>query len=94
MSFQRAIHFIELLKPGTGTFLVHIGDADMVPGDPANTNLKKYEPKDPLAPPSGGDPYPIPLNQEQWQQTVDRIVSDRALPYKVTVAYDDMRVRL
>lgn len=94
MSFQRAIHFIELLKPGKGTFLVHIGEADMVPGDPANGNLKKYEPKDPLRPHSGGDPYPIPLNQEQWQQTVDRIVLDRGLPYKVTVAYDDMRVRI
>ncbi len=92
MSFQRAIQFMELLKPGRGTFLVHIGDADMVPGDPANRNLKKYEPKDPLRPPSGGEPYPIPLNQEQWQQTVDRIVLDRKLPYKVTVAYDDMRV--
>jgi phosphoribosyl 1,2-cyclic phosphate phosphodiesterase len=92
MSFQRALHFIELLKPGKGTFLVHIGEADMVPGDPANGNLKKYEPKDPLRPHSGGEPYPIPLNQEQWQQTVDRIVLDRGLPYKVTVAYDDMRV--
>ena len=92
MSFQRAIHFIELLKPGKGTFLVHIGDADMVQGDTANRNPKKYEPKDPLRPPSGVDPYPIPLNQEQWQQVVDRIVSDRGLPYKVTVAYDDMLV--
>ena len=94
MSFQRAIHFIELLKPGNGTFLVHIGDADMVPGDPANRNLKKYEPKDPLRPPAGGDPYPIPLNQEQWQQIVDRIVRDRDLPLKVTVACDDMRVSI
>ena len=94
MSFQRAIHFIELLKPKKETFLVHIGEADMVVGDPANNILKKYEPKAPLRPPSGADPYPIPLNQEQWQQTVDRIVLDRKLPYKVTVAYDDMRVSI
>jgi len=94
MSFQRAIRFIELLKPGKGVFLVHIGDADMVPGDPANGNLKKYGPRDPLRPRSGEDPYPIPLNQEQWQHTVDRIVLDRGLPYKVTVAYDDLCVRI
>ncbi len=94
MSFQRAIHFIELFKPKKETFLVHIGEADMVPGDPANNILKKYEPKSPLRPPSGGDPYPIPLNQEQWQKTVDRVISDRNLPYKVTVAYDDLRIKI
>lgn len=94
MSFQRAIDFIELLKPGKETFLVHIGDADMVPGDPANDILKKSEPKSPLRPPSGGDPYPIPLNQEQWQKTVDRVISDRNLPYKVTVAHDDLRIKI
>jgi phosphoribosyl 1,2-cyclic phosphate phosphodiesterase len=94
MSFQRAINFIEFLKPGKETFLVHMGDADMVPGDPANNILKKAEPKNPLRPPSGGDPYPIPLNQEQWQKTVDRVISDRNLPYKVTVAYDDLRIKI
>ena len=94
MSFQRAINFIELLKPGKETFLVHIGDADMVPGDPANNMLKKAEPKNPLRPPSGGNPYPIPLNQAQWQKTVDSVISDRNLPYKVTVAYDDLRIKI
>ena len=94
MSFQRAMDFIELLKPGKETFLVHIGDADMVPGDPANNILKKAEPKNPLRPLSGGDPYPIPLNQAQWQKTVDRVISDRNLPYKVTVAYDDLRIKI
>ena len=94
MSFQKAIHFIELLKPERETFLVHIGDADMVSNDPANNLLKKYEPKEPMRPPSGGDPYPIPLDQEQWQKTVDRITSDRDIPYKITVAYDDLCVRL
>ena len=94
MSFQRAIHFIELLKPKKETFLVHIGEADMVVGDPANNILKKYEPENPLRPPSGGDPYPIPLNQAHWQKTVDRVISDRNLPYKVTVAYDDLRIKI
>lgn len=94
MSFQRAIGFIDMLKPKTETFLVHIGDADMVPGDPANGLAKKYEPKDPLRSPSGGDPYPIPLNQEQWQRTIERILSDRGLTYKVTVAQDDLCVRV
>jgi phosphoribosyl 1,2-cyclic phosphate phosphodiesterase len=94
MSFQRALHFIERLAPRKKTFLVHMGDADMVVGDPANSQLKKYEPNDPLRPPSGGDPYPIPLNQPQWQATVNRIVSERQVPYPVTVAYDDLCVRI
>ncbi|MFH0844341.1 MAG: MBL fold metallo-hydrolase [Pseudomonadota bacterium] len=94
MSFQRALDFIDRFKPLRETFLVHIGDADMVEVDPANNNAKKYEPKDPLRPPSGGDPYPIPLSQAEWQKTVDLILSDRALPYKVTVAYDDLCFRI
>jgi phosphoribosyl 1,2-cyclic phosphate phosphodiesterase len=94
MSFQRAIQFIERLQPKKDTFLVHIGDADMVEGDPANDMAKKYEPKEPLRPLSGGGPYPIPLNQAQWQETVNEIMSDRGLPYKVTVACDDLRVRI
>ncbi len=93
MSFQRAIPFIEILKPKNETFLVHMGDADMVMDDPGNKMSKKYRPKDPLRPPSGKAPYPIPLNQAQWQETVDRIMSDLELPYKVTVAYDDLKVR-
>jgi phosphoribosyl 1,2-cyclic phosphate phosphodiesterase len=94
MSFQRALFFIDRLQPKKETFLVHIGDGEMVPGDPANRMAKKYEPKEPMRPPSGIEPYPIPLNQLQWQKTVNRIVSDRDLPYKITVAQDDLCVRL
>ena len=94
MSFQRALHFMERLKPGRETFLVHMGDADMVAGDPANKDTKKYEPRSPLGPPSGGPPYPIPLNQEQWQHTVERILVDRGLSHKVTVAHDGLRVSI
>lgn len=94
MSFQRAMHFIGLLKPKVETFLVHIGDADMVAGDPANSMAKKYEPKDPLRPLAGGDPYPVPLNQVQWQETVNQVMSDRGLSYKVTVAYDGLSIRI
>jgi len=90
MSFQKAIRFIEQLKPRKETFLVHIGDADRATDDPANTVLKKYEPKDPMRPSSGGDPYPIPLNQAQWQETVTRIAADRQIPYSMTVACDDL----
>jgi phosphoribosyl 1,2-cyclic phosphate phosphodiesterase len=94
MSFQRALQFIELWKPKKETFLVHIGDGDMVPGDPANGMLKKYEPADPLKRPGTEEPYPIPFNQRQWQETVDQILSDRHLPFKVTVAHDDLQVTL
>jgi phosphoribosyl 1,2-cyclic phosphate phosphodiesterase len=94
MSFQRAIQFIDRLKPKKETFLVHIGDGEMVAGDPANDMAKKYESKEPMCPPSEDEPYPVPLNQSQWQKTVDRIMSDRRLPYKITVAHDDLRIHI
>lgn len=94
MSFQRALEFIELWKPGVETFLVHMGDGEEVPGDPANTMAKKYRSADPLTYPESAEPYPVPLNQEQWQRTVDQIIMDRGLPFKITVAHDDLRVQL
>ncbi|MBW1804963.1 MAG: MBL fold metallo-hydrolase [Deltaproteobacteria bacterium] len=94
MSFQRALDYIRHWKPGKETFLVHIGDGDSVPGDPANNMLKKNEPLNPLRSPVNGEPYPIPMNQEQWQDIVDRVISDRGLPHKVTVARDGMTIRL
>jgi len=94
MSFQRAINFIMRLDPREETFLVHMGDTDMVPGDPANSMLKKYQPLNTLKTPGSNTPYAIPLNQEQWQKTVDEILHDRSLEYKVTVARDGLRVKL
>jgi phosphoribosyl 1,2-cyclic phosphate phosphodiesterase len=92
MSFQRALEFIKLWQPKKETFLVHIGDGDIIPGDPANRMLKKNEPADPLRSPVDGDPYPVPLNHEEWQKTVDQIISDFHLPFKITVARDDLIV--
>lgn len=94
LSFQRALGFIDLMKPKKEVFITHIGDTDMVPDDPANTMSKKLLPADPLRSPQTGKPYDIPLNQEEWQATVNRIVSDRGLPHKVTVAYDGMKVKV
>ncbi|HDZ22922.1 MAG TPA: hypothetical protein ENH70_00100 [Desulfobacteraceae bacterium] len=94
MSFQRAMEFITRLEPRQETFLVHMGDADMVPEDPANNMLKKYQPLDPIKPPGSDTPYPIPLNQEQWQETVNLILRDRGIHRKVTVARDGLRVLL
>ena len=94
MSFQSAIDYIKRLKPQKETYLVHMGDADRVPGDPANHMAKKYEPKDPLTPPRGKDPYPIPGNQAQWQKTVDQILLDHGVPHAVTVAHDNLRIRI
>ncbi|MDZ7697359.1 MAG: MBL fold metallo-hydrolase [Deltaproteobacteria bacterium] len=92
MSFQKALEYIDRIKPKKETFLVHMGDADMVPGDPANRMLKKYEPKAPLKRPEDGTPYPIPLDQDSWQEIVERILTDRNMPYKVTAAYDDLKI--
>ena len=94
MSFQRAMEFIKLLKPTREVFLVHIGDGDQVPGDPANTMTKKREPADPLKPPGSNLPYPIPKNQDEWQSVVNQILSDYNLNFKCTVAYDGLTINL
>ncbi len=94
MSFQRAPEYIIRLNPRAETFLVHMGDADQVVGDPENHQAKKYEPADPLRPPSGGPAYPVPRNQQQWQETVDRVLADRKLAYRVTVARDGKMVTI
>lgn len=94
MSFQRAMEFMTLLKPTRETFLVHIGDGDPVPGDPANRMTKKREPAAPLTPPGSSRPYPIPKNQDEWQSVVNQILSDYGLAFKCTVASDDLTVTL
>jgi phosphoribosyl 1,2-cyclic phosphate phosphodiesterase len=94
MSFQRAMEFMTLLKPSREIFLVHIGDGDQVPGDPANTMTKKREPASPLTPPGSSHPYPIPKNQEEWQSVVNQILFDYNLAFKCTVAYDDLTISL
>jgi hypothetical protein len=94
MSFQRAMEFIKILKPAREIFLVHIGDGDQVPGDPANAMTKKREPANPLTPPGSSHPYPIPKNQEEWQSLVNQILSDYNLAFKCTVAYDGLTVNL
>jgi phosphoribosyl 1,2-cyclic phosphate phosphodiesterase len=94
MSFQRAMAFITRLEPRKETFLVHMGDADIIPGDPANSMLKKYQPLDPMKAPGSDTPYAIPLNQEQWETTVNRILRDRDLDYRITVARDGLKVLL
>ena len=94
MSLQRALGFIRSLKPAKEIFLVHIGDSDQIPGDPANRMSKKTDPADPMRPPSGGAPYSVPKNQEEWQKTVDRIFADHLLLYKCTVARDGLRISI
>lgn len=94
MSFQRALVFIENWMPKRETFLIHIGDGDVIPGDPFNSMIKKTVPARALKPPFNGAPYPIPMNQDQWQRTVDRIVSDQGLPFKITLAYDGLEIPL
>jgi len=94
LSFQRALEFMKILNPTREVFLVHIGDGDPVPGDPANFMTKKRESTDPLTPPGSSHPYPIPKNQDEWQGLVNRILSDYNLTFKCTVAYDGLTVNL
>ncbi len=94
MSFQRALDYIQRFSPSKNTFLVHMGDADMVEGDPANVMTKKYIPKDPLKNPVNNTPYPVPLDHDQWQELVDRILKDHGIDHRVTVAYDNLILEL
>jgi phosphoribosyl 1,2-cyclic phosphate phosphodiesterase len=94
LSFQRAMEFMRILKPTREIFLVHIGDGDQVPGDPANSIAKKREPVSPLMPPGKGRPYPIPKNQDEWQSVVSQILSDYELSFRCTVAHDGLTIDL
>ena len=93
MSFQRAIGFIRRWRPKSGAFLVHISDADAIPGDPANGVLKKVKPVSPLMDPIRGQVYEVPTCQHAWQKRVDEIRADWGLPCPITVAHDGLRVR-
>jgi phosphoribosyl 1,2-cyclic phosphate phosphodiesterase len=92
MSFQRAMDYINAWRPRIASYLVHISDADQVPGDPCNNFLKKLAPLSPLSDPATGEPYPIPTCHEEWQKSVDRICSDYGAPGRVLVAYDGMMI--
>jgi hypothetical protein len=94
MSFQRALDFLELFRPQKEAYLVHMGDCDVIPGDPANAMAKKREPLQPLKPPGSEAPYPVPRNHKEWQKTVGQILLDYRLPYKCTVAYDGLVVKI
>lgn len=92
MSFQNALSYIKRWRPRTATYLVHISDADKVPGDPCNNFLKKYDALDPLADPNSKAPYPVPRCQSEWQQVVDRIGRDCGIPTPIIVARDGLRI--
>jgi phosphoribosyl 1,2-cyclic phosphate phosphodiesterase len=94
LSLQRALPMIRSLAPQEKVYLVHISDADPVPGDPANDYLKKVAPEDPLKDPETGIPYPIPTCQEEWQEVVERVFEDRAMNVPVQVAYDGLEVEI
>ncbi len=92
MSFQRAMDYIKSWRPKIASYLVHISDADLVPGDPCNNFLKKLAPLSPLSDPTTGEPYPIPTCQEEWQKSVERICLDHDVPGRILVAYDGMMI--
>jgi phosphoribosyl 1,2-cyclic phosphate phosphodiesterase len=94
LSFQRALEFIRRWQPQKETFLVHFGDADRLPDDPANAMLKKKSAPDPLRSPQDGRPYAAPRDGNQWQERVHQIIRDYQLPFKITAARDDLVVEL
>jgi phosphoribosyl 1,2-cyclic phosphate phosphodiesterase len=94
LSLQRALPMIRAWEPKEKVFLVHLSDADQVPGDSANDSLKKIPPKDPLRDPKTGIPYPIPTCQEEWQQVAERIFKDSGIDIPVQVAHDGLVVEI
>jgi len=91
MSLQRALKFIRKWRPKSRTFLVHLSDADAIPGDDANDFLKKVRPTRPMVSPRTGQAYDVPTCQAEWQERVDQICTDWGLPYEITVAHDSLR---
>lgn len=91
MSFQRAMNYIREWRPRRETCLVHLSDADQVPGDPCNAFLKKVKPLAPLEEPGSGLRYPIPTCQAEWEHVIDKICRDHDVPGPVIAAYDGMR---
>lgn len=91
MSFQRAMDYIREWRPLRETCLVHLSDADQVPGDPCNAFLKKVKPLAPLEEPGSGLRYPIPTCQAEWEHVIDKICRDHDVPGPVIAAYDGMR---
>lgn|SRR5512139_834577 len=92
LSLQRALTMIHDWQPQGRVFLVHISDADPVPGDRANVYLKKVPPADPLRDPRTGEPYTIPTCQEEWQELASQVFADRGIEAPVQVAWDGLTV--
>jgi len=94
LSLQRALPMIRGWEPREKVFLVHISDADQVPGDPANDYLKKVPPADPLKDPRTGIPYDVPTCQGEWQEVAERAFKDNGINIPVQVAYDGLVVEI
>lgn len=94
MSFQNGIDYIKRWKPRNGTYLVHISDGDLIPGDPCNNFLKKLPPIAPFCSPSSGNAYPVPRCAQEWQERVDKVCKDYQVPGPVVVTHDGMSIAL
>ena len=81
-------------QPQGRVFLVHMSDADPVPGDPANVYLKKVPPADPLRDARTGEPYPIPTCQQEWQELAIQVFADWGIEVPVQVAWDGLTVEV
>jgi phosphoribosyl 1,2-cyclic phosphate phosphodiesterase len=94
LSLQRALPMVRAWEPREKVFLVHISDADQVPGDPANDYLKKIPPADPLKDPQTGIPYDVPTCQTEWQEVAEKAFKDNGINIPVQVAYDGLVVEI
>lgn len=92
MSFQSGMKYIKKWKPRKATYLVHISDMDMVPGDPCNDYMKKIAPAAPLKEPGSGEAYPVPRCHDEWQHVVNLISAHYELPRPIFVARDGLKI--
>jgi phosphoribosyl 1,2-cyclic phosphate phosphodiesterase len=94
MSLQMAIPYIKKWGPKRAVFLIHLSDADRIPGDPWNICMKKIAAADPLKPPGSDIPYSPPLCQADWEELARLIKDDFDIEAEVIAPYDGLRVSL
>lgn len=94
MSLQMALPYIRKWSPKKAVYIIHLSDADQVPGDPCNHYMKKIEPAGPMTNPESGGPYPVPLCQQNWDELLERIRRDFDINVPLLAPFDGMRVIL
>ncbi|MEW5725515.1 MAG: MBL fold metallo-hydrolase [Thermodesulfobacteriota bacterium] len=93
MSLQRLTGFIRAWRPREHVYLVHLSDADLLPGEEGRF-MKKRPPLSPLIDPETRRPFPTPSCQREWQAAAEAVFKAHGIATPVTVARDGLRAPL